>query len=108
MYAIRSYYVLFVKSDQTSVMDNLVKAITPVMRSELPGVRIMPAGFGEVLIATRDEIIYSQLSSLALSFVCVFTFLLLMLRNLRYALMGMVPLIFVVLGNFALLGWSVV
>ena len=30
----------------------------------------------------------------------------LMLRNLRYAVMGLVPLVFVVLGNFALLGWS--
>lgn len=98
--------VLFVKSDQTSVMDGLVKAITPVMHTELPGVEIMPAGFGEVLIATRDEIIYSQLSSLILSFACVFGFLLLMLRSLRYALIGLVPLVFVVLGNFALLGWS--
>ena len=77
--------VLFVKSDQTSVMDSLVKAITPTMQSELPGVHIMPAGFGEVLIATRDEIIYSQLSSLLLSFACVFGFMQLMLRNLRYA-----------------------
>ncbi len=98
--------VLFVKSDQTSVMDGLVKAITPVMHTELPGVEIMPAGFGEVLIATRDAIIYSQLSSLLLSLISVFALLLLLLRSLRYALIGLVPLVMVVLGNFALLGWS--
>ncbi|MDH2432432.1 MMPL family transporter [Pokkaliibacter sp. MBI-7] len=98
--------IVFVKTDQTSAMADIVQRITPVIHQQLPEVEIIPAGFGEVLIATRDEIIYTQITSLLLSFAVVTALLLALFRSLRYALIGVIPLVGVVAGNFALLGWS--
>ena len=98
--------IVFVRSDKTSVMDNISSTIVPFIEQQLPGVSVTPAGFGEVLIATRDEIIYSQISSLLLSFGFVFLVLLGLFRSLAYAVIGIVPLLLTVTINFAIMGWS--
>ncbi|PSU32788.1 efflux RND transporter permease subunit [Photobacterium lutimaris] len=98
--------IVFVRSDKTSVMDNISSTIVPYIEQQLPDVKVTPAGFGEVLIATRDEIIYSQISSLLLSFGFVFLALLGLFRSLIYAVIGIVPLLLTVTINFAIMGWS--
>ena len=98
--------IVFVRSDKTSVMDHISTTIAPYIERQLPGVEVTPAGFGEVLIATRDEIIYSQISSLLLSFGFVFLVLLGLFRSLAYAVIGIVPLLLTVTINFAIMGWS--
>lgn len=98
--------IVFVRSDKTSVMDNISTTIVPYIESRLEGISVTPAGFGEVLIATRDEIIYSQISSLLLSFGLVFLVLMALFRSLVYAIIGITPLLLTVTINFAIMGWS--
>ncbi len=98
--------IVFVRSDKTSVMDTIASGITPYIHTELEHIRVTPAGFGAVLIATRDEIIYNQINSLVLSFGFVLILLLCLFRSLSHALIGIVPLVLTVIVNFALMGWT--
>lgn len=101
----KSRMVIFSKSDRTSDMDRIVTKATGYISKTLPNVKIKPSGFGEVLIATRDAVIYSQINSLLISFVLIFLFLIVLFRSIVYALLGIVPLVMTVMINFGLMGW---
>ncbi len=97
--------VIFSKSDRTSDMDRIVTKATEYISEALPNIKIKPSGFGEVLIATRDAVIYGQISSLLISFVLIFLFLIVLFRSILYACVGIVPLVMTVMINFGLMGW---
>jgi predicted RND superfamily exporter protein len=97
--------IIFVKSDRTSVMENIVTKSSMYIKELFPNINITPAGFGETLIATRDEVIYSQINSLAISFIAIFIFLTILFKNIRVSLLGMIPLCFIILINFGIMGW---
>jgi predicted RND superfamily exporter protein len=97
--------IIFVKSDKTSIMDNIIVESTKYIEETLPDVKIIPSGFGETLVSTRDEVIYGQINSLFISFIAIFIFLIFLFKDIRVALLGMVPLGLTVLINFGLMGW---
>lgn len=101
----QSRVVIFTKSDRTSSMDRIVEEAKKDLEHALPGVKVTPSGFGEVLISTRNEVVFGQISSLLISFVVIFFFLLILFRNSVLALFGMVPLMMTVIINFGLMGW---
>lgn len=96
--------IAFVDSDQTSIMDSIVSDLVNYVNTQTDGqLSITPSGFGEVLIATRDEVIYSQITSLGLSLLGILLLLCLLFKSLAIGLVGIVPLTFTVLINFALM-----
>jgi len=97
--------VIFSKSDRTSSMDHIVTQATKYLSQHLPDVKITPSGFGEVLISTRDEVIYGQISSLMISFSMIFVFLLFLFKSIKIALIGLVPLLITLIINFGIMGW---
>lgn len=96
--------IAFVDSDQTSIMDSIVSDLVNYVETQTDGQLIItPSGFGDVLIATRDEVIYSQMLSLGLSLLGILILLCLLFKSFSVGLVGIIPLSFTVLINFSLM-----
>jgi predicted RND superfamily exporter protein len=98
--------VAFVRSDRTSDMDEIANIVEDYVAEHMPEIKLEVGGFGGVLIGTRDEIINSQMKSLAISLFVVLLMLALVFRSILFSFVGAMPLIATILINFSLLGWS--
>jgi len=63
------------------------------------------SGMVPINVATSNEVVTSQIRSLAGSMLAVFFMLVLIFRSVSRGLMGMVPLVFTVLFNFGVMGF---
>lgn len=94
--------VAFVDSDQTSIMSNIEDTLRAKLKSlNIENVSLLTHGFGNVLINTRNEVIDSQIFSLGLSFIGIFILLSALFKSVSIGVVGIIPLTFTVLINFA-------
>lgn len=97
-----SRLVAFLDSDQTSKISHIVDVAHAFMEKH-PEVdlTLMPSGFGNVLMNTRNEVISSQVYSLGLSFIGIFILLSILFKSPAVGVIGIIPLTFTVLINFS-------
>ena len=96
--------IVFNHSDQSSVMEATLNDVLPYARSVLPpSVEIEASGFGELLVSTKNEVIYGQIASLSWSLLGVFVLLALVFRSAVFGILGTLPLTLTVFINFAIM-----
>lgn len=98
----QSRMVAFLDSDQASKIEHIVAVANQQIADEgLDHISILESGFGNVLINTKQEVISSQVVSLALSFIGIFIVLSLLFKSPIVGLIGILPLTFTVFINFS-------
>jgi predicted RND superfamily exporter protein len=96
--------IVFNHSDQSSVMERTLNDVLPYAKSVLPAsMEIEASGFGELLVSTKNEVIYGQISSLSWSLVGVLILLSLVFRSVVFGILGTLPLTLTVFINFSIM-----
>ena len=95
-----------ISSNSTSEEETLLRTIEDyAARNFPPKFKITSSGMVPINVATSNEVVTSQIRSLAGSMLAVFFMLVLIFRSLYRGLMGMIPLVFTVLFNFGVMGF---
>ena len=95
-----------ISSNSTTEEENLLRRIKDyTARKFPPNFKMTSSGMVPINVATSNEVVTSQIRSLAGSMLAVFFMLVLIFRSVSRGLMGMVPLVFTVLFNFGVMGF---
>jgi predicted RND superfamily exporter protein len=99
-----SRIVTILHTDRSSEVSKVINDVMMYSASVLPqGSTIKVSGYGEILVATTDEVVWGQLSSLVLAGILIMLVVLLIFRSPSIALLVPLPLILTLLGVFALM-----
>lgn len=91
-------------TDRSSEVSKVINDVMTYSTTVLPqGSTIKVSGYGEILVATTDEVVWGQLSSLVLAGILIMLVVLLIFRSPSIALLVPLPLILTLLGVFALM-----
>ncbi len=95
-----------IKTDQSSLVKEIVDKAVQHAHAVMPkDVRISVAGYGDILVATTQEIVYGQVQSLILSMVLVVLLMIAMFRSLALGILSVIPLLLTMVFNFAAMGF---
>jgi len=98
--------VLF-HTDQASEFKRVIDETLIYARTVLPAdVSITAAGYGAEIVVATDSVVNGQISSIAISAVLIAVMLAAMYRSVVVGLLAMVPLVFTLLANFAVMAAS--
>ena len=91
-------------SDRSSDMAIVINDLQTLAADILPeGMTLRSAGYGDILVATTDAVVWGQIQSLLLAVVLIAVMVIIILRSLRMGLLALLPLIFTVVGVFTLM-----
>ncbi len=91
-------------TDQSSKVRAVVEDVRAYAQSVLPqDVKIQFAGFGQIMVASTDEIVNGQISSLLIACVLITAVMILLFRSWLAGLISIIPLGLTILINFATL-----
>lgn len=91
-------------SDRSSDMAVVIHDLRALAADILPaGMTLRSAGYGDILVATTEAVVWGQIQSLLLAVVLIALLVIVILRSVRMGLLAMLPLIFTVVGVFTLM-----
>lgn len=96
--------IVFNHSDQATVIEKTLDDVLPYARSILPDeIQIEASGFGELMVSTKNEVIFGQATSLIISLFGVIVLLSIMFKSLKLGILGATPLALTVYLNFSIM-----
>lgn len=99
-----SRIVTILHTDRSSEVSKVIDDIMLYSASILPqGSTIKISGYGEILVATTNAVVWGQVSSLVLAAILIMLVVLLIFRSPSIALLVPLPLILTLLGVFAIM-----
>ena len=91
-------------SDRSSDMAIVINDLQNLASDILPaGMTLRSAGYGDILVATTNAVVWGQIQSLILAVVLIAVMVIIILRSVRMGLLALLPLIFTVVGVFTLM-----
>ncbi len=91
-------------SDRSSDMAMVIQDLRTLAADILPaGMALRSAGYGDILVATTDAVVWGQIQSLLLAVILIALLVIVILRSVRMGLLALLPLIFTVVGVFTLM-----
>ncbi len=91
----------------TAGLKHIKKQISAYLSATLPGeYDFKITGYPLMLIKSVDYIVYGQVQSLVLTLLVIFGVVLMLLRDIRAALLSLIPMTVAVIINFGIMGWS--
>lgn len=91
-------------SDRSSDMAIVIQELRTLAADILPaGMTLRSAGYGDILVATTDAVVWGQIQSLLLAVILIALLVIVILRSVRMGLLALLPLIFTVVGVFTLM-----
>ena len=91
-------------SDRSSDMAMVIQDLRTLAADVLPaGMTLRSAGYGDILVATTDAVVWGQIQSLLLAVILIALLVIVILRSVRMGLLALLPLIFTVVGVFTLM-----
>ncbi|MDH5751786.1 MAG: MMPL family transporter [Deltaproteobacteria bacterium] len=98
--------VVNMSSRNTEDVERVISSIAEYAAAHFPPeMKIRFAGTAEMITASNNEIVSSQVRSLSISLLVIFLLLMLQFRSPTRALLGIIPLSFAVLMNFGFMGY---
>lgn len=86
-------------TDRSSEVGAVMRDALAYAREVLPaGITLRASGYGEVLVATTDAVVWGQVSSILSSLVLIALMVMLMFRSLRLGVVALLPLLFTLIG----------
>lgn len=99
-----SRIVTILHTDRSSEVSKVIDDVMQYSASILPqGSTIKVSGYGEILVATTNAVVWGQVSSLVLAGILIMLVVLLIFRSPSIALLVPLPLILTLLGVFAIM-----
>lgn len=96
--------VAFTHSDRSSVLERSLNDALQYARTIMPaGIAVEASGFGEILVSTKNEVVYGQIASLLISMIAVTLLLAWQFRSILVGVLGALPTALTILMNFALM-----
>ena len=96
--------IVFNHSDQSTVVEKTLNDVLLFAQTILPeNIEIEASGFGELLVSTKNEVIYGQITSLSMSLLGVVILLSIMFKSFKFGVLGAVPLSLTVYFNFSIM-----
>src|SRR5690606_29843617 len=84
-------------SDRSSDMAMVIQDLRTLAADVLPaGMTLRSAGYGDILVATTDAVVWGQIQSLLLAVILIALLVIVILRSVRMGLLALLPLIFTV------------
>ncbi|MEO4045567.1 MMPL family transporter [Pseudomonas sp. CAU 1711] len=94
-------------SDRSSEVAAVMRDALAYASEVLPaGMRVRVSGYGEVLVATTDAVVWGQVSSILSSLVLIALMVMVMFRSIRLGLVALLPLLFTLIGIGTLMALS--
>lgn len=91
-------------SDRSSEVGAVMRDALAKAREVLPaGMTVRVSGYGEVLVATTDAVVWGQVSSILLSLALIALMVMAMFRSIRLGFAALLPLLFTLVGIGALM-----
>jgi hypothetical protein len=95
-------------SDRSSEVGVVMRDALAKAREVLPaGMTVRVSGYGEVLVATTDAVVWGQVSSILLSLALIALMVMVMFRSVRLGFAALLPLLFTLVGIGTLMALSV-
>lgn len=95
--------VLF-HTDRASEFRRVIDDVTTYAATVLPaGVKMQATGYGAEIVVATDAVVVGQVTSIALSIVLIGLVMIVLYRSLWLGLLALVPLVFTLVANFALM-----
>lgn len=94
-------------TDRSSEVGALMRDALDYAREVLPaGMTVRVSGYGEVLVATTDAVVWGQVSSILLSLALIALMVMAMFRSVRLGFAALLPLLFTLVGIGTLMALS--
>lgn len=94
-------------SDRSSEVSQVMQgALAHALEVLPPGMTVRVAGYGEILVATTDAVVWGQVQSLLMATVIIALMVMLSFRSVRLGLVSLLPLVFTLVGIFSLMAWT--
>ena len=90
-------------SDVSQVMQSTLAHAVKVLP---PGMTVRVSGYGEILVATTDAVVWGQVQSLLLATLIIALMVMFSFRSVRLGLLALLPLVFTLVGIFSLMAWT--
>ncbi|QKE61968.1 MMPL family transporter [Aquipseudomonas campi] len=91
-------------TDRSSEVGAVKQDVLAYAQQVLPaGMTVRVSGYGEVLVATTDAVVWGQIHSILASLVLIALMVMLMFRSIRLGLIALLPLLFTLVGISALM-----
>lgn len=91
-------------SDRSSDMALVINDLQALAHDVLPaGMTLRSAGYGDILVATTEAVVWGQIQSLLLAVVLIALLVMSILRSVRLGLLALLPLVFTLVGVFTLM-----
>ncbi len=99
--------VAVLHSDRSSDVSAVMQDILAYAREVLPaGMSVRVSGYGEILVATTDAVVWGQVYSLLAAAVLIVLMVMLTFRSVRLGLLALLPLVFTLVVIFVLMTWT--
>ena len=90
----------------TAGLKHIEKRISNYLKATLPTeYDFKITGYPLMLIKSVDYIVYGQVQSLLLTLLVIFVVVLILLKDIRAALLSLIPMMVAVIINFGIMGW---
>src|SRR5690554_400778 len=91
-------------SDRSSEVGAVIDRLLSEANTVLPeGISIRASGYGEILVATTNAVVWGQIQSVLLAIVLIGLLVMVILRSVSMGLLALLPLLFTMVGVFTLM-----
>ena len=94
------------KTWDASAMRNVIRAVEEYQESHTTKLEFKPAGTAYFNLVWNDEVLTDMIKGFALSFLVVFVILSVYFRSVKWATVGMIPLLFTILLIYGVVGFA--